>query len=93
MNKSSGRAIVGFIFGAAVGVAAGMLLAPRKGDETWRKLQKNAKGYTDDLSRTVGKKIEDLKGYMGNMADEAKKGNVGEMAQEAKDAAKKHMPQ
>lgn len=92
MNRSTGRAIVGFIFGAAVGVAAGMLLAPRKGQETWEKLQKNAKQYSDDLSRTVGRKIDDLKGYVGAMAHEARKENVGAMANETKETVKKHMP-
>lgn len=92
MSNSSGKAIVGFIFGAAVGVAAGMLLAPRKGDETWKMLQKNAKGYSDDLSRNVGKKIDDLKGYMTHMANE-KKEKVEPLANEARETAKRNMPQ
>ncbi|MFO7977393.1 MAG: YtxH domain-containing protein [Bacteroidales bacterium] len=92
MNNSTGKAIVGFIFGAAVGVAAGMLLAPRKGDETWRMLQDNAKEYSDDLSRNVGRKIDDLKGYMTHMAQE-KREKAEPMAREAKETIKKNMPQ
>jgi gas vesicle protein len=92
MNRSSGRTIVGFIFGAAVGVAAGLLLAPRKGDETWKMLQKNARTYSDDLTRNLGKRFDELKGYVGRVAEE-KHENLGKMAEESKETIKKHMPQ
>ena len=72
MDKSTGKAIVGFIFGAAVGVAAGILFAPRSGTETRKKLEKKAKEYSDDITKNVGKKIDELKGHMDEFANEAK---------------------
>jgi gas vesicle protein len=72
MDKSTGKAVVGFIFGAAVGVAAGMLFAPRSGVETRKKIEKKAREYSDDITKKVGDKIDDLKGHMNDFANEAK---------------------
>ena len=72
MDKSTGKAIVGFIFGAAVGVAAGMLFAPRSGVETRKKLEKKAKEYSEDITKKVTEKIDDLKGSVNELANEAK---------------------
>lgn len=72
MDKSTGKAIVGFIFGAAVGVAAGILFAPRSGVETRKKLEKKAREYSDDVVHQVTRKIDDLKGQMNEFANETK---------------------
>ena len=72
MSNSSGKAIVGFIFGAAVGVTAGMLFAPRSGVETRKKLEKKAREYSDDMTQKVTKKIDELKGQMDEFANETK---------------------
>ena len=72
MDKSTGKAIVGFIFGAAVGVAAGILFAPRSGAETRKNLEKKAKEYSDEVVKKVSHKIDDLKGQMDELANEAK---------------------
>lgn len=72
MDKSTGKAVVGFIFGAAVGVAAGMLFAPRSGVETRKKIEKKAREYSDDITKKVSEKIDDLKGHMNDFANEAK---------------------
>ncbi len=72
MDKSNGKAVVGFIFGAAVGLAAGMLFAPRSGVETRKKLEKKAKEYSDEVAHKVGRKIDDLKGQMDEFANETK---------------------
>ncbi len=72
MDKSTGKAIVGFIFGAAVGVAAGMLFAPRSGVETRKKLEKKAREYSEDMTKNVGKKIDELKEQMDDFANETK---------------------
>ena len=71
---------MGFIFGAAVGVAAGILFAPRSGDETRKKLQKKSKEYSDEIAKQMSAKIDDLKDY------------VGDVATETKAKIKKHMP-
>jgi gas vesicle protein len=72
MDKSTGKAIVGFIFGAAVGMAAGLLFAPRSGAETRKNLEKKAREYSDDVVHKVGRKIDDLKGQMDEFANETK---------------------
>lgn len=72
MDKSTGKAIVGFIFGAAVGVAAGMLFAPRSGVDTRKRIEKKAREYSEDLTKKVTEKIDDLKGQMNDLATEAK---------------------
>lgn len=72
MDKSTGKAIVGFIFGAAVGMAAGLLFAPRSGAETRKNLEKKAREYSDEVAHKVGRKIDDLKGQMDEFANETK---------------------
>jgi gas vesicle protein len=72
MDNSNGKAIVGFIFGAAVGLAAGMLFAPRSGVETRKKLEKRAREYSDDVVHKVSRKIDDLKGQMDEFANETR---------------------
>jgi len=72
MDNSTGKAIVGFVFGAAIGVAAGILFAPRSGAETRKRIEKKAREYSDDISKKVGDKIEDLKGYVDEVAKDAK---------------------
>lgn len=64
--------MVGFIFGAAVGMAAGLLFAPRSGAETRKNLEKKAREYSDDVVHKVGRKIDDLKGQMDEFANETK---------------------
>lgn len=64
--------MVGFIFGAAVGMAAGLLFAPRSGVETRKNLEKKAREYSDDVVHKVGRKIDDLKGQMDEFANETK---------------------
>ncbi len=72
MEKSTGKIIAGFIFGAAVGVVAGLLFAPRSGAETRKKIQKKAKEYSDEVARKAGEKIDELKEFVGEMTNEAK---------------------
>ncbi len=72
MSSSSGNALIGFIFGAAVGVAAGLLFAPGPGDETRKTLKKKSREYSDELARQVNAKMDELKHYVGDMADDAR---------------------
>ncbi len=55
-NNNRGALLVGLIVGTAVGAVAGLLVAPRKGQETRKVLQKVAAAVPDlaeDLSDTV----------------------------------------
>ncbi len=72
MKESTGKTIAGFIFGAAVGLAAGMLFAPRSGVETRKKIQQRAKEYTDDVSQKISSKLDDIREYVGETGKEVK---------------------
>ena len=47
---SSSKVLVGFLVGAAVGGALGILLAPDKGAETRRKIREGASDLGDSIS-------------------------------------------
>ncbi len=72
MSNSGGKVFFGFVFGAAVGVAAGLLFAPSTGEESRKKLQEKGKEYSDELNKQVTSKIDELKEYVGDLADDAK---------------------
>ncbi len=72
MSNSNGKILCGFIFGAAVGLAAGFLFAPTSGDETRKRLKEKGKEYSDELVKQVDVKIDELKQYVSGKADDAK---------------------
>ncbi len=57
----------GAVIGGAMGFAAGMLLAPEKGEET-RKKVKNA---IDDLTDEFSEKVDEMVNQFGDMVEEA----------------------
>lgn len=68
---STERNILGVLFGAAVGVGIGMLLAPEKGSETRRKIKEEAEKaknqFDEDFNITkkdVSEKIEEKKSQL-----------------------------
>ena len=72
MDKSTGKALVGFIVGAAVGVAAGILFAPQKGTDTRKELKKKADEIGKEVSEKVGVKMDEMKKYVEEIANDAK---------------------
>ena len=52
-SSHSGGFMSGALFGALLGLAAGVLLAPAKGDETRKKLQNAKEDYAKKASETV----------------------------------------
>jgi len=72
MDKSTGKALVGFIVGAAVGVAAGILFAPQKGTDTRKELKKKADEIGKEVSDKVGVKMDEMKKYVEEIANDAK---------------------
>jgi len=72
MDNTTGKALVGFIVGAAVGVAAGILFAPSKGEDTRKEIKKKADEIGKEVSEQVGKKMDEMKGYMQEVANDAK---------------------
>ncbi|XOD66491.1 MAG: YtxH domain-containing protein [Flavobacteriales bacterium Tduv] len=62
--KKSVIFLVGLTFGALVGVASGLILAPEKGSKTRKKLGKKVsdiKETMEDVTKKLGKKIQDTK--------------------------------
>lgn len=72
MKESTGNTVAGFIFGAALGLATGVLFAPRSGDETRKRIHQKAKEYTDDVSHKLSEKIDDLREHVDEAGKEAK---------------------
>ncbi len=72
MKESTGKALSGFIIGAAVGLAAGILFAPRSGEETRKRIQDKAKEYTDDATQKLSDKIDKLREHVSEAGKEVK---------------------
>ncbi|MDR4988038.1 MAG: YtxH domain-containing protein [Bacteroidales bacterium] len=70
MSSSNGKVFFGFVLGAAVGVAAGLLFAPASGKDTREKIKEKGKEYSDELAKQIGHKIDDLKDYVGHVAED-----------------------
>jgi gas vesicle protein len=65
--------IGGFIAGAAVGIAIGMLLAPSEGKETRQKIVDGSVKLKDNLVGTVNDSIEKLKDQFNTKIDQITK--------------------
>lgn len=76
-NKKSGNAskIVGsLVAGAAVGLAAGILLAPEKGKKTRAKLMEDAKDLADNLKKKAENGVEHAKDLAGKLKKKTEDG-------------------
>lgn len=79
MHKSSGSAM-GFLLGLGVGAAAGILLAPRKGEETRRQLQEKAMHARDKMKHQKDKAADtsrQMASTVQDKMDEASRGRGG----------------
>lgn len=66
-SKTIMTLLAGAVIGGAMGFAAGMLLAPEKGEDT-RKKVKNA---IDDLTEEFSEKVEEMVDKFGDMVEDA----------------------
>ncbi len=57
-NNENEKTLLGFIVGAAAGVAVGMLLAPFAGEESRKKITDKAKTLNGQLGETINKVTE-----------------------------------
>jgi len=71
MSDSRSKTILtlmaGALVGGAIGVAAGMLLAPDKGSETRRRV----KDKLDDLAEEFSEKVDEIVDQFGNVVEDA----------------------
>lgn len=75
MSSERNYGIFGFLAGAAVGAALGILFAPRSGKETRQRLMTRASAAKDDLDDLIEKGRDEwskAKGKAGDMADMTK---------------------
>lgn len=59
----------GFLAGAVLGAAAGLLMAPSSGKKTRNKLIKESRKLTDTVSSAVSSSIKDLKSGFNQKVD------------------------
>lgn len=64
------KLIGGFIVGAALGVAAGLLFAPASGERTRKKLIKGSKRIKDDVLEYIEDSIDTLKTQVNDRIDQ-----------------------
>ena len=72
--------IGGLLAGAAIGVAVGILLAPRSGQQTRKKISKESKHLMGDLKHTLGDSVDSLKSQYNRGIDELVKRSKGAIA-------------
>ncbi|MDR0363854.1 MAG: YtxH domain-containing protein [Bacteroidales bacterium] len=68
----SGKILLGFLSGAAVGVIVGMLYAPHKGSVTRRKIIKTAKDFKDNIEDKFKNLAEKAEEFVEEIKDVAK---------------------
>jgi gas vesicle protein len=72
--------IGGLLAGAAIGVAVGILLAPRSGDQTRKKIKRDSKHLMGGLKHSVEDSIDTLRDQYNHGIDELAKRSKGTIA-------------
>jgi len=67
---SSGKTILGVLAGFAAGALVGVLLAPEKGTDTRKKLQKMGEDYAGDLNDKFNELKDQITEKLGNVQDD-----------------------
>lgn len=60
MSKDSGSIMLALLTGAAIGAGVGILYAPDKGDNTRKKIGKQAKKTSDDIVKRITQATDEL---------------------------------
>nr|WP_321358085.1 YtxH domain-containing protein [uncultured Draconibacterium sp.] len=69
MSKTT-NVLVGFIAGAAAGTITGILVAPDKGVKTRKKINKQIKRTSRDVSESIGDVVEEMKEKLNEVVSE-----------------------
>lgn len=78
--EKRGSGLGSFLFGAVLGAAAGILFAPKSGEETQRDLKEGARRLRADAEA----KLDDLRGEISDVYDRARE-DVSDRLREARD--------
>jgi gas vesicle protein len=73
--SSAGKFLAGFVVGGAIGAIAGILLAPKSGEETRREICDTSKDLlrrADETVKEIKEKAEDVMSDMQKKGDEIK---------------------
>ena len=73
-NGNSKKLIAGLIAGSAIGIAVGLLLAPRSGEKTRKKLINGSYKMKDDLMSSVEDSLGTLRKQFNHKIDQLAKG-------------------
>lgn len=79
----------GFLLGAIVGTAAGLLIAPDSGKKTRKMLRDKGEEFKDDLSSTLNESVENAKKNFNKKVDEYSKSGH-KILEQLKDSVKTH---
>lgn len=85
---SAGKFIAGFIVGGAIGAIAGILLAPKSGEETRNDIANSAKDMlkkADETAKQIQSKADDALGELQKKGDEIK-GKLQDLINKQKDS-------
>lgn len=73
--KDTKKLIGGLIAGAAIGIAVGLLLAPRSGEKTRKKLINDSLRLKDDVMSSVDDSLNTLRKQFNHKIDQLAKGS------------------
>lgn len=76
--------LIGFVAGAAAGIITGLLIAPRKGEETREIIKDKAKKVSTTVSDEFEEKLEMIKDKYQSFVDKAE-GKIESEVKEAKE--------
>jgi len=90
MGKQAGRFALGALIAAAAGYVAGILTAPKSGEETRKDIKDATNKKVTELEKLLKQKHTELSGLIQNVADKANAAK-GTARSEAEDLVKKAM--
>ncbi len=72
-RKNNSGFVIGALLGAAAGAIGGILLAPKKGEETRKELKEKINEYTDKAGKVIDEKTKDIREDAQKLSSSIKK--------------------